>query len=577
MSFLRLLFILIIFSSGNLYAQDFIRVDKHEFAGDSPEGKRLLKNIKKAKKLFSKGRSASSECIDLLLECASFNSVNAELNYNIGLCYLKYGQKDLALSYLEQVKKVNPNLNAEMYLLLGQASQYSNDFTNAILNYKVYAEILQHEGGARNKEILRTVFKYIEECKNGQVFLAESNTFDVEKMPSPINSNYNDILAIKDGTKLFFNSDRKLNGDKKKSFEEGMYRGLSVQLKNGEWTSFSVLNDGKNSNDLPLMVAKIDDNQYLFYDKNSGLGDLIFMQKNANVWLKEMDVFFVNEKKSNESSASFTADGNTVVFVSNRGGGNGDIYYSQRVDDGKWSQPEKLGEQINSEYDERDVFLSDNGNMMYFSSNGHNTMGGYDIFKSEKDANGNWTTAKNLGFPINSPYDERHFYPYEGDSFLFDSNRGRGNFDIYTKKVVVDIDSVIENNIDEIVEVVVPILPVEKEIVVSIPLPVATPVLKEVQAPVFKEVQTPVVTYKIQIAACRFEMTKAELKKLYHGAAHVSQSYDGDWYRYTIGNYNSKEDAAYFKDKAGVKGAFIVSYENEKRKGIITNYSLCKK
>jgi len=576
MPFLRLLFILIVLSSyGNLYAQDFLRVDKHEFAGESVEGKRLLKNIKKARKLYSKGQSASSECLDLLMECVSFNSVNAELNYNIGLCYLNYGQKDLALSYLEQVKKTKPNLNAEMYLLLGKASQYSNEFSNAILNYKIYSEILQHEGGGRNQVKLNAVLRYIEECKNGQVFMSMSSEFDVEKMPSPINSDHNDILAIKNGAKLYFNSDRKLKGDKKKNFEEGMFRGFSVQLKNGEWTSFSVLNDGKKSSELPLMVAKLDDNQYLFYDRHSGLGDLIFMQKNDNIWLKEMEVFFVNEKKSNESSASFTTDGNSVVFVSDRAGDQGDIFYSQRGADGKWSKPEKLGEQINSEYDERDVYLSGNGRVMYFSSRGHNSMGGYDIFKTEKDEKGNWMDAQNLGFPINTPYDECHFLPYEGNSFLFDSNRGKnGNFDIYTKKVFVDIDNVVEEKADEILVALEPVMPVEKKIVIPLPLPLTleTPV-----ASLVEKVQVPVVIYKIQIAACRFEMSKTELKELYHGAGHVTQSYDGDWYRYTIGNYNSKEDAVYFKDKSGVKGAFVVSFENDKRTGIITNYSLCKK
>jgi len=549
MRVLRFFLILILFSGSSLYAQDFLRVDQHEFAGDSLEGKRLLKNIKKAKKLFYKGKTASSECLNLLQECLSFNNANAELNYNIGLCYLKYGKKELALSYMEQVKEIKPNLNTEMYLLLGQAFHYSNDFTNAILNYKIYLELLQKNDGRKKADFV-AVSRYIEECKNGQVFIEIPTEFDVEKMPSPINSDYNDVLAIKDGIKLFFNSDRKLKSDTKKTFEEGSLRGFSVQLKNGEWTGFSVLNDEKHTRNLPLMVSKIDNNQYLFYDKNKGAGDLIFMQKNDNFWLKEMDVFFVNKVKTNESSASFSADGNTVVFVSNRDGGKGDIFYCNRVDDGKWSEPVKLGEQINSAYDERDVFLSSNGKVMYFSSNGRNTMGGYDIFKSEKDENGNWIEAKNMGFPINSPYDECHFSPYEGDSFLFDSNRGEGgNFDIYTKKLIVDIVNVPEVN---------------KEPVVPMPVPVD------------EEVSVPLVIYKIQIAASRYEIANAELKHLYRGAEEVTQLYDGDWYRYTIGNYTSKEEAIFFKDKSGVKEAFVTRFENGKRTGFITNFSLGK-
>jgi len=558
-------------SAGSVYAQEFMRVDPDEFAGDYIEGKKLLKNISKAKKLFDKGESSFKECLNLLLECHAFNGDNAELNYNIGQSYLKYGKKDLAKPYFEKVKGLKPNLNAELYLFLGQSCQFANDFSNAILNYKTYVEILQHIGAKRDKEKLSTVLRYIDECKNGQILSEEPADFNVEKLPSPINSDANDVLAIKDGSKLFFNSDRIIVGDKKKDKKESDLRGFSVALINGEWANFSVLNDEKKSRNIPLMVAKIDDNQYLFYDKNTGLGDLIFMQKDDKFWTKEMDVFFVNERKSNESSASFTSDGNTVVFVSDRDSKQGDIFYCKKDDNGEWSQAIKLGDQINSKFDERDVFLSDDGKVMYFSSKGRNTIGGYDIFKSEKDENGSWKEAQNMGIPINSAYDDCHFFPYEGDNFLFESNRGEnGKFDIYSKKLIVD--TVKE---DELVD---PIKPIEKiEAVIPVKKVDILPAVIPVPTPVVEKATAKLTTYKIQIAASKIEMKSAELKRLYRGKQEVVSSYDGEWYRYTIGDYDSMEDAIYFKDRSGVTKAFIVSFENETRKKIITNYSLSRK
>ncbi len=566
MSSLRLLILLIIFSCGSVYSQDFMRVRSTEFIGDADEGKKMMKNINKAKKLFEKGEPAFSECISLLLECNSFNSSNAELNYNIGQAYLMYGKKELAKPYLEEVKALKPNFSEKLYLFLGQACQYEGDFSNAILNYKTYIEILQHEGANKNRKKLEVVNRYLEQCKNGQILSTQQSSFDVEKLASPINSEANDVLAIKDGAKLFFNSDRLIVSDKKK--DSPTLRGFSVMLMNGEWTNFSILNDEKKSSELPIMVAKIDANQYLFYDKNTGLGDLIFMQKDDKFWTMEMDVFFVNERKSNESSASFTSDGNAVVFVSDRDGGQGDIYHCEKGENEEWSKPIKLGDQINSTFDEKDVFLSDDGKVVYFSSKGRNSIGGYDIFKSEKDDNGNWMEARNMGMPINSAYDECHFFPSEGDSFLFDSNRGEnGKFDIYTKKLLVE--KVIQEELKEAVkplEKLKEAIPVKKDEVLPtvIPLPVS----------VVKKAAIILTTYKIQIAASKLEMKESELKKLYKGKTDVIRSYDGEWYRYTIGAFESIEDAIYYRDRSGVEKAFIVSFENDTRKKIITNYSL---
>jgi len=557
MPLLRILLILCFLSLGSVNAQSFLRVDHSEFAGENVEGKELLKNISKAKKLFDKGESSYLECLELLMECNYFNNANAELNYNIGLCYLKYGGKHLAKPYFEQVKALKPNVNSKLYLYLGQACQYASDYSDAILNYKTYSEIIQKEGGKRKNEELKLVAKYIEACKTGQILLGKVSDFGVEKMPEPINTDANDILAIKDGAKLFFISDRILDGEKKTKKDKSLLRGFSVVLLNGEWSSFSVLNDEKKSVDLPIMVDKVDVNRYLFYDKNEGRGDLVFMQKDEKFWIKEMDVFFVNEKKSNETSASFTSDGKTVAFVSNRDGGQGDIFFCQMDSEGEWSKPVKFGVQINSDQDEKDVFLSDDGNVIYFSSKGHNSIGGYDIFKSEKDENGNWMEAQNMGIPINSPYDDCHFYLYEGDSFLFDSNRGEnGKFDIYTKKFIEK-----EVKEEEKIEVTEPVAQVEV-------LPEVVPV------PVQESAEPVRISYRIQIAASKKELKNHDLNKLYRGYEDIESSFDGEWYRYTIGNYDSLEDAIYFKDRSGVEKAFIVSFENEMRKEIITNYSL---
>ncbi len=563
MSLLRVLLFLIIFSSGNIYGQDFLQIDSRDFTSNKVQGKKLKKNIRKARKLFDKGDTSSSECLDLLLECYDFNQENAELNYNIGLVYLLYGQKEMAKPFLEQVKNKKPNLNTDLYLLLGQACQYGGDFSDAILNYKTYIEILQQKRTKHTNQKFTSVLNSIEECKNAQTLSIIKTNCRIEILPEPINSKFTDKLVFRDGSKLYFTSDRILLNNKKKNRASIDLRGFSVELINGKWANYSTLSDPNGDTDLPMMVAKVDKNQYVFSTIKSGKEDLIFMQKSKRNWTKEMDVFFMNEENSNESSASFSEDASVAVFISDRDGNQNDIFYCKKNNDGEWSKPIKMNRNVNTDRDERDAYLSKNGRTVYFSSKGHNSIGGYDIFKSEMDTNGNWSKAVNMGLPINSPYDDCHFIADENDSFMFDSNRGgNGKFDIYTNKIVMDrfTEDEKEKPIEPIAKLDVSI-PVEKIDV----LPEVIPIPKSI----VKKVEIILTTYRIQIAASKIKLTSTKLKKIYRGAEVVSGSYDGVWYRYTIGDYSDLSDAIYYRDRLGVAKAFVVRYENDIRKGMM--------
>ncbi|MBL4654957.1 MAG: OmpA family protein, partial [Bacteroidia bacterium] len=114
--------------------------------------------------------------------------------------------------------------------------------------------------------------------------------------------------------------------------------------------------------------------------------------------------------KHREPSACFSYDGKTIYFVSNKPGGYGgrDIYKSTLDKKGKWGKSQNLGAVINSPYDEEGIFMQSDGKTFYFSSKGHTTMGGYDIFKSLL-VDGKWTEPENLGYPVNTPDDDVYF------------------------------------------------------------------------------------------------------------------------------------------------------------------------
>ncbi|MFN9970562.1 MAG: hypothetical protein ACK58T_11745, partial [Phycisphaerae bacterium] len=103
------------------------------------------------------------------------------------------------------------------------------------------------------------------------------------------------------------------------------------------------------------------------------------------------------------------ADGKTLYFISERmeGFGLGDVYVTQKKGD-SWTSPKNLGEVINTDMDEKFVFIHPNGKTLFFASNGHPGMGSYDIFKTEL-VNGKWSTPVNLGYPINTVNEESTF------------------------------------------------------------------------------------------------------------------------------------------------------------------------
>ncbi len=109
-----------------------------------------------------------------------------------------------------------------------------------------------------------------------------------------------------------------------------------------------------------------------------------------------------------ETQPSLNADGSVIFFASNRAGGRGnlDLWMSTLSEDGTWGEPVNLGDTINTAGDEMSPFIHHDGKTLYFSSNGHIGMGGFDLFITRLDGNNRWTRPENLGYPINTYRDE---------------------------------------------------------------------------------------------------------------------------------------------------------------------------
>jgi flagellar motor protein MotB len=173
----------------------------------------------------------------------------------------------------------------------------------------------------------------------------------------------------------------------------------------------------------------------LYRDDISGNGDIYESQLQGTQWTEPVRLPEPVNSEQHESSASISPDGRTIYFVSDRDGGQGgrDIWYCTQDAAGKWGDAKNIGDPINTRDDEEGVFIHPDGKTIYFSSKGRFTYGGYDIFKSELQ-NGVWSEPENMGEPINTTGDDFFFViDAKGTTGYYTSSMkgGFGDKDIY--------------------------------------------------------------------------------------------------------------------------------------------------
>nr|MBA3970678.1 PD40 domain-containing protein [Bacteroidota bacterium] len=195
----------------------------------------------------------------------------------------------------------------------------------------------------------------------------------------------------------------------------------------------------------------------LYYTNLKGVGDIYSTSADKNKSFKPADKLDqnINSAKAEEIAACISTDGTILYFASNREGGKGgtDLYFSRKLPNGTWGPPQNMGAEINTSSDEDFPNVSADGKVIYFSSNGHTTMGGYDIFKAEMNAETKlFSNPKNVGYPINTPEDNYNFRISSNGRFGYISalrDGGLGDLDIYrvTLNEVEPQYSVINGNI----------------------------------------------------------------------------------------------------------------------------------
>jgi len=449
-------FLLIAGAAGKLFSQTNVEFKKKNFRERKHELRVALKELKKADNLYEFGGGNYMLALEHYLKAQDFNPNNVSLNYKIGNCYLNSVDRTKSITYFENAIKLNPKISQDLHYLLGQAFHLNLEFDKAISEYKTYKELLSPLNLAKyTKEIEKKII----EATNGKELIKNPVRVFIDNLGNTVNTiypEYSPIINADESMMVFTSSRDNTTGGKKDPFDSKYFEDVYISSNiGGTWSA--PINPGKplNSRLHDASVGLSPDGQVLqIYKGRKRGGDIYECKLKGKKWSKPDKLSKSINSKYHESSASFGPDGRTLYFVSNRPGGygEGDIYMTKKNNKGRWTKPVNLGPIINTEYSEEGVFMHPDGKTLYFSSKGHKTMGGYDIFKSVFE-NGQWSEPENIGYPINTPDDDVFFTISANGLHGYYSSAmagGYGGQDIYMITFMGPEKPVINNNEDNL-------------------------------------------------------------------------------------------------------------------------------
>lgn len=410
----------------NSFSQN-VEFSKENFE-DNPEGyNTAFRSVNRGVEYF--GQAYYQKALEFLLDANAFNPNNAELNFLIGNCYLNTIYKGKALKFLQKSFELDKEYSYKINFILGEAYQHNYKFNKAKEEYYKFKLYLPDDSLAVWDELIE---KKISECNNGIDIMMNPSDGLIIKL-NDINSDEADYAPVitGDGKTIYFTSRRKGSSEGEIDFQDNQpYEDIYYSEKKGhKWTEPQKLVSPINTkyHDATVGVSSDGNELYIYRGQVNG-GDLFSSKKENDIWSEPKPLPSSINTKGQENSASISRDNKTLYFISNKEGGVGgkDIYVANRDGKDNWINVKSIGETINTKYDEDGVFITASQNVIYFSSNGHKTMGGYDIFYSVRESDSTWSEPINMGYPINSPDDDIFFYVTNDETQGYYSSLRRG-------------------------------------------------------------------------------------------------------------------------------------------------------
>jgi hypothetical protein len=394
--------------------------------------------LQQADKLARLGGAQHVQAETLYEEALALAPDDAQVNLRMGMCQLNGPFRHKALPYLLRARELDPGLPRINYLV-GYAHHLNAEWDPAIAAFEAHKKV--HDARDTDPRY-NDADDHLRQCRNGRSLAAAPTPVTVRNLGAGINSSATDHgpLVTGDGRTLYFTSRRStpVNAKVNKITGEHFEQVFVVRREDDGWGRPQELPAPLNSpeNDAGVGLAP-DGSSIIIYRDKTGAGDLYESRWTGSAWGMPTAFAAPINSDGNESAAWRTADGQWLYFASDRRDdsvGGQDIFRAPwNPATLSWGTPENLGPSVNSRLDEDGVFITRDGTTLYFSSKGHTSMGGYDVFRTRL-VDGQWTRPENLGWPINSPEDDLFFVlTDDGSRGYFSSLRadGMGEDDIH--------------------------------------------------------------------------------------------------------------------------------------------------
>lgn len=382
------------------------------------------------------------KAIDIYEELLVERPNDAEIHFKIGFCYLFTQERYKAIPHLEKVvndyesgtdKDAEAPLDA--YYYLAKAYYVNYDFPSSQTTYE------KLKGLVSSKKDKAQIDEQIQKCKDADELFVEPVDIVVTKL-GVINSDFPDHSPVisADESTLIFTSRREGSAGGLIADDNYYFEDIYLFDKTKGFKAKPTLIDAAiNTVEHEASCGLSSDAQQLFIYKSTkkDQGDLYYSKFNGTTWSSPEKLNDQINTDGRESHASLSPDGKKLYFTSNRKDGFGgmDIYVAEMQTDGNWGNVQNLGANINTELDEEGPYFHIDGKTLYFSSQGHKAMGGFDVYTSELSSDGNWSTPKNLGFPLNTVDNDVFYVPTVSGNRAYYSSQQDGISQIY----IVDI------------------------------------------------------------------------------------------------------------------------------------------
>lgn len=425
---------------------------------------------KKALKLYEQASySTERDAINLLKEALTIEPDFVEAHYILADIYLS--KADKAVSNPSEFQKIDRYYkNAESHWLkvaefcpsyyeyityfnLAEFYFYSRQYKNARKYYDLYAK-----NNKTDVKKIKESEKNIDKLDRYFAIMTNPVPFNPKSLPG-VSSNKNEFLPLisPDGEYAFYTrrfEEQKMGELTASTKDEFTYSklldlpGTEIDYYSDGSVMPSPFNDGRDQGGVSITI----DNKHMYLTICQMTNTMVGAYKNCDIyssdfvdgqWTRPYNLGpNINDKLTWEGQPSVSSDGKTLYFASTREGNIGisewvmtsDIYVSTQDENGNWSKAKNLGSTVNSPGNDKSPFIHSDSQTLYFSSDGHLGLGGYDIFYTRKDK-GKWLEPINLGFPINTESDDLGFsVSLKGDKAYFSSNKlsGKGGYDIYS-------------------------------------------------------------------------------------------------------------------------------------------------